>query len=299
VIRVHERASVRSRKLYLPLVGLIGAAVAAIPTLAAGSSPSSTASFTAVDYAWDVSGSTATEATIAQGGTVSFSYPSGMNDHNADFGAGPKPSSCTQTAGANSGSVPPLPNQPTAPGWTGSCTFDTAGTYTFHCDLHPYMTATIVVQAPGTTTTTTSTPPTTTTTPTSTTIPSTTPMSTGTSSPLAGDPAKAIALAASQHGTVVHGSVKVSAAGASGRLEVDLFASSRALGGLRRPTRVRVGRLVRDSVRAGTVRFSIPLDAAARRALRAQKRLTLTTSISLASRRGVRVSVTRKLVVHR
>ena len=30
---------------------------------------------------------------------VTFSYPSGHSDHNADFGRGPQPTSCTQTAG--------------------------------------------------------------------------------------------------------------------------------------------------------------------------------------------------------
>jgi plastocyanin len=34
-------------------------------------------------------------------------------------------------------------------GESGSVTFDTAGTFTYHCSVHPNMTATIVVTAPG------------------------------------------------------------------------------------------------------------------------------------------------------
>jgi plastocyanin len=123
-----------------------------------GSAAPGTASFTAVDmgssHFWYVTGTTSTQATIAQGGTVTFSYPSGSSRHNVDFGSGPQPSSCTQTAGPNSGAVPPLPHVPTAPGWSGSCTFNNAGTYIFICDLHPNMISTIIVQAPEATTST-------------------------------------------------------------------------------------------------------------------------------------------------
>jgi plastocyanin len=144
----------RLRKRYLPLVVLLGAAVAVLPGLASGSAPS-TASFTASDFEWKVSGSSEKTVTIAVGGTVTFSYPSGASKHNADFGTGAQPSSCTQTAGTNSGTVPPLPNLPTSPSWSGSCTFNAAGTYMFHCDLHQSMTGTITVVNPGEPTATT------------------------------------------------------------------------------------------------------------------------------------------------
>jgi plastocyanin len=36
-----------------------------------------------------------------------------------------------------------------APGQSGSATFDTAGTYTYHCEVHPFMTGSIVVTAAG------------------------------------------------------------------------------------------------------------------------------------------------------
>ena len=54
------------------------------------------------------------------GATVNFSYPTGASMHNADFGSGPQPTSCTQGAGPSTGSVPPLPHSPTAPGWSGT-----------------------------------------------------------------------------------------------------------------------------------------------------------------------------------
>jgi plastocyanin len=297
---------VRSRVFLLLFVGLAGAAVAALPSLATGSSPPSSASFTAVDYAWEVSGGTSTQATIAQGGTATFSYPSGYSHHNADFSGGPQPSSCTQTAGPSSGPVPPLPAQPTAPGWGGTCTFNTPGTYTFHCDLHPFMSATIVVQAPGTTTTTTT--GTTSTGHSSTTTPGTTTPGTSTApgggpgpggSPLAGTAAKAIAIATRQRGAVLHGSVRVSPAGAGGQLTVDLFATRTALTSARRPGLARVGQLARRSVPAGIVRFSISLDAAARRALGRHGRLKLTVRIAVVSPRGVKASVTRTVILLR
>lgn len=311
---------VRWRVLLLPFAALAGAAVAALPTVAAGTSPPSAASFAAIDYAWQISGSTETQATIAQDGTVTFDYPSGASTHNADFGTGPHPSSCTQTAGASSGAVPPLPHQPTAPGWSGTCTFNTPGTYTFHCDLHPFMSGTIVVQASGTTTTSTTSTTTATTTTTGTTTgitptgttstvpqPTTTPATTPTpgsgaargGSPLAGTAARAIMIARRQRGSAVRGSVSVSAAGAGGRLEVQAFAARAALTEARQRASVRVGRLVRRSLPAGIVRFSIPLNSAAKRALAHRGRLKLVVRIAVASRVRVQVSVLRSVTLLR
>jgi hypothetical protein len=80
---------------------------------------------------------------------------------------------------------------------------------------------------------------------------------------------------------------------------VDLFATRTALIGARRRGLARVGHLARRSVRAGTVRFSIPLDAAARRALTRHGRLKLTVRIALVSPHGVKMSVTRTVNVLR
>jgi PKD repeat protein len=96
---------------------------------------------------------TGTSVEIAPGGTVSFSYPTGGNSHNVVFGdgdtdtPGAQPSSCTQTAGAVILAAPPLPSFPLPPGWAGTCTFNTAGTYPFYCKAHLSMKGTVVVTA--------------------------------------------------------------------------------------------------------------------------------------------------------
>jgi plastocyanin len=305
------------RWLALALAGLLGAVVVVLPSIASGDPPTA-ASFTAIDDAWQANGG-ANSTTIAQGGTITISYPTGASAHNADFGSGLQPTSCTQTAGANSGAVPPLPHQATGPGWSGSCTFNTPGTYTFHCDLHPFMTATVTVQAPsstmtgttvatGTTTTaTTTTTPATTGTTSTTTTPSASTTTTAPQSPppptepnvpigppLAGSAASAISVPAVQHGLAIHGSVKVSKAGAGGRLEVDASTSARSLGS--HTTRLtRVGRIVTTHLAAGLVRFSVPLDAAARRALGRRGGLSLTVEIVVRSTRGAAASVVRRV----
>ncbi len=84
-------------------------------------------------------------ATIAAGGSVTFTYPRGVTFHNVVFG-GPQPTTCTQTAGPNEGAVPPLPRVPAEEGWAGVCRFDTPGTYTFFCSAHAFDGGTIFVQ---------------------------------------------------------------------------------------------------------------------------------------------------------
>src|SRR5205807_6084589 len=123
--------TVRVRRLGLPILAALGVAAAVVPAFAAGSAPSS-GTFTAYDYGWSANGNrNSTTLTVAGGATVTFSYPSGLSAHNADFGTGPKPSGCTQTTGQPSGSVPPLPHQPSQPGWSGNCTFSAPGIYKF------------------------------------------------------------------------------------------------------------------------------------------------------------------------
>jgi hypothetical protein len=173
--------------------------------------------------------------------------------------------------------------------WSGACTFSQPGTYTFYCTVHPEMTGTITVNAESTT-------PTTTTAPTTTLPPTTTtPTIPGpSSSPLIVGPS----LRSSQRGGTVRGSLQVSQAGAGGRLEVDLFANSASLATARHSTRVRVGRLVRNSVSAGNVPFAVSLTPRARRALKRHHRLELTVKITLTPLHGPPFNLTRVVIEH-
>jgi plastocyanin len=277
------------KRLYLvaAVAALLGLAIAVLPGLAAGD-PANSGAFTAVDYAWNAAGG-GHSVTIAQGGTVSFSYPTGSSAHNAHFDSA-QPTSCTQTAGPSSGSVPPLPHSGSAPGWSGTCTFNTPGTYAFHCDVHPYtMIGTVVVQASGTTTGTT-TAPTTTTTRTTTTSP------TPPHSP--GSPLSAISIPAVQHGPAVRGSVKISRAGAGGKLAVDVLASAGSLRGKGRGL-VRVAHVARSPLSAGINRFSATLAAPARRALRRRHKLTLNVAVTVRSPSGAKATGRRTVVMRR
>jgi len=290
----------------LSVAAAAGVALAvAVPTLAPGAGAPSTAHFTAVDFAWEVSGTSSSIATIAVGGTVTFDYPSGGSGHNADFGGGPAPTSCTQTAGTDSGPVPPLPAIPTAAGWSGSCRFDAPGTYAFHCDAHPYQMQGIVEVVdpnapppPTTTRGTTTTPPrTTTTTPPrtgSTTPPrtgtTTTPPgggsgsgggpapggSTGSFGPPAGTPR--LRIAREQVGVVLRGRMST-VAGA--RILVTALVSNRALA--QRPPRharkVRVGWVRTRSTDTGRASFALRLTRAARGALLRKGRLAVTLRV--------------------
>jgi plastocyanin len=255
-----------------------------------------TASFTAADNSWTVTGTGSHTATIAAGGVVTFSYPTGNRHHNADFAAGPAPSSCTQTAGPSSGPVPPLPAAGTSPGWSGTCTFSAAGSYTFFCDVHPDMVGTVEVVAPappGTTaTTTTATQPVVTTAP-SEPVPGpvpdpvalppipipTTGAGTAAPEPAAG-PALTLSAAVHQRGTRVRG---IATLAQPGRLTVTL----RSRGG---PAGRRVGR----QVSAGAHRFTVTLTKAARRNLQRRGRLTVTLTVTV---QGSAASVQRTAVV--
>jgi plastocyanin len=271
---------VRIRRVYLVAVaaGLLGAAVSVLPGLAAGASPPSSASFTAVDpYSWQAGNGTNT-VTIAQGGTVSFSYPSGSNTHNADFYTAFKPTSCAETNPNPNDAVPPLPSAPSGPGWTGTCTFNTPGTYTFYCDHHLFlMTGTIVVQAPGGTTTGT-----TSTTTGSTTTTTTPPTTTGTTqAPAPPSPAAAsIAVVRRQRGRRITGSVEIPRTYAGASLEVVVFASVKSLGRHGRG-RVRLGRLLRTPLAPGTDRFAVKL-----RGLRRGRPVELTVTVAVTAPGG-------------
>jgi plastocyanin len=253
--------------------------LARVPTLAHGDASSSSASFIASDYQWRAAGESSNVVTIAQGQAVAFSYPSGYSEHNADF-HGAQPSICTQTAGAGTGSggTPPLPSVPTAQGWSGSCTFNTPGTYTFSCDAHPSeMTGTIHVvsasQPPVSTTPTPVTPG-----------PGPAPTVPPSSAPVDSLSSHSLHLAASQHGTSVHGSLRV--AEPRSRFTVQL---------LSRDTNVKLGQLTKTVAHAGLLHFAVRLSTRGRRTLRAHRRLALSVKLTLTPAGGH--TLTRKLSV--
>ncbi len=276
----------------LALAALIGAAVAVLPALAAAPSEAKLeVNENCVEANWPCwaipgSGSPASKVTIATGGEVTFTDKA----------------STTATV-VWTGSTPVCTGVPTSAmtGWEGKCKFEQPGTYKFESStLWPeYTKYEIVVEgvATGTTPTTpTTTTPTTTPTTTMPTTP-TTPSEPSHGSPLEGG-SKALKLADNQHGSTVHGSIKVSQAGSGGRLEVGLFAADASLAKARHSGQVRVGRLVRSSLTAGSVSFSVPLSAKGKAALRHHRRLALTVKITLTPVHGATVTVTRGVVVH-
>jgi plastocyanin len=108
----------------------------------------------------------------------------------------------------------------------------------------------------------------------------------------------ALKLSAAQHGSSLHGSIDVAQAGAGGRLEVALFASGASAAKANHPAMVRVGRLLRSSVKAGVVSFAVPLTARGRSALRRHRRLALTVRIVLTPVAGAAATVTHSVVLH-
>ena len=208
------------------------------------------------NYSWSTS-----DITVAAGESVSFNNATaGFHDVKFDQGA------------------PACSGLPAAPKrqWTGgSCRFDYAGEYRFICESHPtLMIGYVHVSAAPTPTPSATAPPSASPTP--------TPDPGGGSggateaqTTLAG----AIAIAKSQKGTRVRGSVQVKLAGS--RLEVSLWAPRNALAPGKSSKLVRIGRQTRASAPAGKVNFAVGTDAKARSALRRHRRLSVTVSIAL------------------
>jgi plastocyanin len=255
------------------LVVIAACALAPAPALAYGQGGApTTASVTAMDsgsgageqHAW--SGG---DVTLAAGGTVTFSYPSGNSTHNVVF-TDAQPSSCTQTAGPDTGPVPPLPARATAPGWAGTCTFTAPGRYAFACSIHTNMTGVVTVVGAEATPIPTPSPP-----PGASPTPAPTP--TGSLPVLQTTLQGAVSLARTQRGTRVRGTVDVKAAGS--RLEVSLWAPRRTIAG-HRGSALRIGRTV-TTAKAGRNAFSVAIDRQARSALRRHRRLTVTVRFAL------------------
>ncbi|HTB50573.1 MAG TPA: hypothetical protein VK701_06305 [Solirubrobacteraceae bacterium] len=331
----HEKGgfTMRPRTLLLfALAALLGAAVAVLPALAAGSPEAKlevNENCVELDWpCWATQGSglyapPASKVTVAPGGEVKF----------AD-------NATTAAAVVWTGSAPSCSGVPTtaATKWEGTCKFEQEGTYKFESStlfndgVTNYTKYEIVVENAGTgTTSTTTTTNTTTTTPTTTTPTTTTPTtttpttttpttttstqpsgggaststapSTGTtpgsmetpSPPGGGHPLATLALANAQHGDTVHGTVQIPAADAGARLEIELLAQGATPAKVKRPGSSRVGRLVRPSAPAGTVSFTVSLDAAAKRALHHHHKLALTVKIKLTPKHGAALTLTRSL----
>jgi plastocyanin len=135
----------------LKLTILLTAALVApaLAPAAASGAPPLTADFTATDisgtnHQWYVTGTTNTATTIATGGSVTFNYVTGnpaTTRHSVSFAAGATPTACTPALGATNG----FPTPPARAPWVTTCRFDTPGTYSLVCQIHPNMRATITV----------------------------------------------------------------------------------------------------------------------------------------------------------
>jgi plastocyanin len=276
----------KMRRRYLPLAAVLGVAAAVLPAIASSETtpmieavnePATV--YTAEHHRWSP-----TQVAVMAGGVVTFSNATEV-PHGVNWVGGPVKPNCEEGAGKV-----PVGTTPAASGakWSGACTFSQAGTYTFYCTVHgPEMTGTVTVSAGGTTTTTTTTPSTTTTT----TGPTPAP---GVESPFAHAPSLGFV---QRHG-LVKGSLDISKAGAGERLEIDLFAQSASLAKAKHSARVRVGRFVRSSVRAGKLSFTVVLNARARHALKRHRRLALSVKITLTPLYGEALTVTRSVVEH-
>jgi plastocyanin len=311
----------KRRFLLMGLAGVVGALIATVPILTATAAPTlpMTGSFTTSDFAF-TAGDGSTTVNIATGGTVDFSYPTGGNEHNVDFGSGPQPTSCTLD-GADQAA--PIPAAPTAPGWSGSCTFDSPGTYTFHCDKHTFMTGTIVVGGDTTTTTTgTQTEPgggstTTGTSPTTTTMPMNMPMpmptpttggstttKTGTSgkpapSPLTGSAGNSIKIATTQSGNQVRGTLKISAAGRGGHVLITVLASRSGLkhGASHGKQLVTLASKRVNGLRPGTAKFTVTVGGTGRKALTTYRRLATIVEIKVTAPGSKTVTYSKSVVL--
>jgi hypothetical protein len=279
------------------LAALVGATVAVLPAVAAAPAEVKLEVNENCVQAnwpcWALPGSgpnpePAFKVTIAAGGEVKF----------ADNASTPATVSWT-----GAGSAPACSGVPASAmtKWEGTCKFEQPGIYKFesstlfNAGTLNYTKYEVVVESASTgtvpTTTTTATPTTTTTTT------HTTPSEPSYGAPLEGS-SSALKLTGSQHGVSVHGSIKVPQVDSGGRLEVSLFAASASLAKTGHPVKVRVGRFVRSSLEAGSVSFSVPLNAKGKAALRRHRRLALTVKVTLTPLHGVAIKLTRVVVVH-
>ncbi|MEY2514442.1 MAG: hypothetical protein QOJ89_1800 [bacterium] len=262
----------RSRTRQLSLVAIVVAAAAGglvLGSAAQGQAPS-TAAIVAYDNVFRTVAGNEANVTIVAGGHVDFTYPEGSSRHNVVF-TGKQPSVCGISQPPSSLTSAPLPSTPTGPLWEGGCDFAETGAYPFVCGLHSNMTGNVTVVAPGTT------PP---------------------PPPPVAPAASSLRVTSVQRGTSVRGSVRVRNAGS--RLLARAFARRGALSGGTSTAQVAVGRQLRSSVPATRVSFSVPLSAAARRALRRSGRLAITLRLTVTPPSGLGPSyaAVRSVILH-
>lgn len=271
-------------KCYVPLVAVLGLAVAAPRALAASSEAKLEVNENCVEAAWPCwatpgSSQPASKVTISNGGSVTY-----VDDKTAANIV------WANTAPACESSVPVAPAAAKT-GWEGKCTFSQPGVYKFESSTlwFEYTKYEVVVEGPASPPPTGEggsplgpNPP----------SPSPTSGENLTGSPLSGAPV----IHASQKGATVKGSLQISKSGAGDRLEIDVLASVATPAKSGHTTRV--GRFVSASVGAGPLSFSVKLDAKARRALIHRHRLALTVRISLTPSHGPATTVTRSVVQH-
>jgi plastocyanin len=267
------------RRSIKPAAIAFAAALALFAAVLAGHSAPARAfatsgSFTAADFSWGETGTGATSIHVDPGSVVTFAYPTGFSSHNADCSAN-LPSSCTS-----------MPASPAAAGWSGSCTFNTTGTYSFFCDLHPSMSGKVLVGD----------------------VPDPPPSTGGggggsggsgggggsggsTTGPLAG-----LKIAKTQKGSKVAGSIASIAAGSALSIEItarpaDLKTSAT------KP--VRVGRSVKNDLPAGTAKFSIKLSSKALKAIKKKGKLALKVKITLTPPGDAAAKATKSVTLKR
>jgi plastocyanin len=325
------------RKRYLPLVAVLGAALAVIPAMATTSTPPSTATVSGLEsIMWSPM-----EVAVTPGGTVTFQNSSSNVPHGVVWKSGPETPVCNG-----------VPIDEGKTNWTGSCTFSREGTYEYYCYVHGMrMAGKIYVNPNGavptttttTPTTTTTTPTTTTTTPTTTTpttpsttqttpttppptTTSTTPtQTTGTTSTSQATTASSVETGTSQPGTdggsPVHGGIprdslqggsirllasqqgstvhgSVQIAETGSHLEIELLAPSASIAS-RATAAVVIGRLVKANVHAGRFPFNLAPTGRAKHALARRGRLALTVKIILVPPRASKLTRTVTVTLHR
>jgi hypothetical protein len=84
---------------------------------------------------------------------------------------------------------------------------------------------------------------------------------------------------------------------AGSRLLARAYAKRRSLSGGASNLQVQVGRQLRSSLGPGRVSFSVPLSAAARRALRRNRRLAITFRLTVTPPSGAAYTATRAVIL--